>query len=1347
MEPHAGFTKDEIEVAKNEGEDQISIRGGGHIACQEAVITSRVSISREASLECFDESFPVPDGVDWDRIDAWFDEEEKILIISIPKLRMEEEEEEIAEHPIQEERQVCKEFRVRGETQEPTEEEENEESELHGLTMPHKEKEKIMEQQAPAGILHLPKIPEESMQLSPAEKQLQQGEADDKDKIAALPEYPESKEHLQIMQVEAERFNREEEDEAAREHITPEQRPVQKPEKKLHEEHKIPTTMKPMDKEQVAMVLGQQREPWHVIEVQQKYKTPDVTEPETGEPSKVKGTAQQFQQEEEEDEQNQKKPRVKGPDQVQGTEQLIELKKEHEDIEIEEHREIKREKPQVKTSDEVLQAELNESEKEEVELQPNEKDKEKLTRGTVYEKPIAAGWPEVRKSETEKPTLKAPKEMREAAELIKTEKEETAELELQKPKEEEAQEQKMPIGLSHEKTMTTKFQVPKESEQKLELARVKAPEQVQEAARDIQSEPDKELKVQEDTEPIVVREMPKTMELPPKPRVDEFNEDEYQWIRPDKEASKTRMPLELEEIYKNLQQEEEVMKRKAKKPVEKAQQQLFEVSESTKSGDKEAKKVTAQPKEQEAREHKPIRQPPHKEVSASKLSEPKKPVQVHEKAGVKEPDKILEHARQIQPEDILEELQHHEDEVQDHDKFVLAPTYEKPEASGLIENEELKPALPVLKDDEEKQWKIPDTGIPKSRESQYLHQEQVKKKQKIRQILKAKEPTQLGEEEKEAKQQLEQPGQQEPSECKKSTLHPQHEKHITTQPIEPKETDQDHKPKVTEQVQLLEGKQVQSEELVEDQKQDDQEAQEHEKPTIVPTCEKLQGTTPDQVLEDEKHFPPKQLEKEFQQLEDNWQQKKEKHTIVSTCEKPKAAEYARKEEPKPQISEFQGDENHQRIGPDIETFTTKKLLKLEEESELRQKEQEIGQEEKELQEKEAPVHKKPEPGKTKKKEQQRDQLNRKPMNQEETTLLDSEAEKEKIPTAITVGTQGMLQSREPYEKSEKPLHVEAELQLKRPKEIEAWKRLCPGVGAQLLDKPAVGPSERESQTKEVQQATEYSIPRIQPPDSKQPKELEGPKSRRYIKEESKEQLEQQFKQPDEEEAQKRESPTRELTHNGAIREPPDQAVHVKAVMEQEVYTSEGGELEQDVEREFPSLIQKELHPYTDLQKSEEQETASRQMPEFQEAAAEQQGKTNELPAPPHKAQEEIEQLAEEVPHKIFEVPQQMKIRELELHTPKELEEEQEENPPSPLGHDMKTLEEVSQDEADASGAEMDKSTKVTKLSKRRRFRCRCQGRRPAFPVPPSTVLSGSAFVFSIMVLVFHFIKRKKSNIN
>ncbi|XP_020583169.1 titin-like [Phalaenopsis equestris] len=464
-------------------------------------------------------------------------------------------------------------------------------------------------------------------------------------------------------------------------------------------------------------------------------------------------------------------------------------------------------------------------------------------------------------------------------------------------------------------------------------------------------------------------------------------------------------------------------------------------------------------------------------------------------------------------------------------------------------------------------------------------------------------------------------------------------------------------------------------------------------------------------------------------------------------------------------------------------------------------------EEQELQEEEVSVHKRAKPWKTIEKEgQQRGQLNRKPIKQEETILLDSEAEIEKIPNAKTLEIKGVLESQEPYKMTKETLHVEAELQLKLPNEIEAQETLRPAVGAQLPDKLAVRPSERESQN--VPQATDSSMPLLQPLESKQKKQLEGPRIRHFMEEVSKQKPE-QLNQPDEEEAHKRESPMQELARNGAILEPPDSAERTTALMEQELYRYEEGELARDIEsptllkprpfpsthddrkvlehddtaaeqpkplpiirvmmktdrsphqltmkkkatepttspprirgavepegsplqpspydeaikREFPALIQKELHTYSDIQKPEKEETVSRQMPEFEEAESEQGGKTKEQPAL-HIAKIEIERPTQEVPQKIFESPQQ------------------EENPPSPFDHEIKALE-VSGDDSEASGAEMDKTTKVKELSKQRHIHCRCHGRRPAFPIPPSTLLSGSAFVFSIMVLVFHFIKRKK----
>ncbi|PKA61522.1 hypothetical protein AXF42_Ash018809 [Apostasia shenzhenica] len=83
---HAGFTKGEIEVVMNVEERRIGIRGGGYVANQESVTAGTVTVTREVAADGFDEVFRVPDGAYWGNIDAWFDAEEEILIVSIPKL-------------------------------------------------------------------------------------------------------------------------------------------------------------------------------------------------------------------------------------------------------------------------------------------------------------------------------------------------------------------------------------------------------------------------------------------------------------------------------------------------------------------------------------------------------------------------------------------------------------------------------------------------------------------------------------------------------------------------------------------------------------------------------------------------------------------------------------------------------------------------------------------------------------------------------------------------------------------------------------------------------------------------------------------------------------------------------------------------------------------------------------------------------------------------------------------------------------------------------------------------------------------------------------------------------------
>ena len=66
-----GFKKHEIEIAVNEEEKEIGIRGGGRTtSAQETVISRRLVISREVSMGRFWKVFAIPDGVVLDGIHA-----------------------------------------------------------------------------------------------------------------------------------------------------------------------------------------------------------------------------------------------------------------------------------------------------------------------------------------------------------------------------------------------------------------------------------------------------------------------------------------------------------------------------------------------------------------------------------------------------------------------------------------------------------------------------------------------------------------------------------------------------------------------------------------------------------------------------------------------------------------------------------------------------------------------------------------------------------------------------------------------------------------------------------------------------------------------------------------------------------------------------------------------------------------------------------------------------------------------------------------------------------------------------------------------------------------------------
>jgi hypothetical protein len=85
--------KDGIAVSLNESRTKININGDkGDTYLIETEISQWVRIAHEVSTQGFSEDFLVPSGVDLDRIDVGFEEEETLLVITLPKVVRQEQE-------------------------------------------------------------------------------------------------------------------------------------------------------------------------------------------------------------------------------------------------------------------------------------------------------------------------------------------------------------------------------------------------------------------------------------------------------------------------------------------------------------------------------------------------------------------------------------------------------------------------------------------------------------------------------------------------------------------------------------------------------------------------------------------------------------------------------------------------------------------------------------------------------------------------------------------------------------------------------------------------------------------------------------------------------------------------------------------------------------------------------------------------------------------------------------------------------------------------------------------------------------------------------------------------------
>ncbi|KAK8966345.1 hypothetical protein KSP40_PGU019720 [Platanthera guangdongensis] len=498
---------------------------------------------------------------------------------------------------------------------------------------------------------------------------------------------------------------------------------------------------------------------------------------------------------------------------------------------------------------------------------------------------------------------------------------------------------------------------------------------------------------------------------------------------------------------------------------------------------------------------------------------------------------------------------------------------------------------------------------------------------------------------------------------------------------------------------------------------------------------------------------------------------------------------------------------------------------------------------------EATESKTPKPHKINETEKQKgEQLNSIPNNQEETTLLKFEVEKNRTPTEKMLETAGLLESKEPYKKLGGSLQAEAELQLKKPKEVEERERICLEMNSETHNRPSIEPSEVASETnvlekvvreedlyqhEEGEHTTEFSKSGKQLKKSKQQLELEG-SDLQHLKEAAEEKLkiqiaERKLKQTDDDEALERKKSNRVVDNKEAqIREelyqsdkqkleevielpklhkPLDFPTHhkdrhatklddtidvqlkplsrISGVMEPEELMSLLLKKEEVPEHENPTLIQREqpiraenasersppvlpqkkeaiehkcsvlhqmklLEPFNDVQKIEKQDTTQPEIWVFEGSKAIKEGKTKEVP---QEALEKREKHTEEILQKTLDAPRPTNIREMELrvYIPKEIEEKQEHNSFKSFDNDLRNPEDIrlrevfSNEGVKAFGEEMNKCVRTKKPRRQNHFQCQCTSCRMAFPLPPSTIFAGSTFIFSFMVLVFHFIERKEPN--
>ncbi|KAG0499732.1 hypothetical protein HPP92_004423 [Vanilla planifolia] len=174
-------------------------------------------------------------------------------------------------------------------------------------------------------------------------------------------------------------------------------------------------------------------------------------------------------------------------------------------------------------------------------------------------------------------------------------------------------------------------------------------------------------------------------------------------------------------------------------------------------------------------------------------------------------------------------------------------------------------------------------------------------------------------------------------------------------------------------------------------------------------------------------------------------------------------------------------------------------------------------------------------------------------------------------------------------------------------------------------------------------------------------------------------------------------------------------------------------IKQEDKKECDTITMKQIESlYHDLKKPTDQKSLPTQMP----------GQTRKKHPQVQKVKEQIlkEHETLEAPLLVKEIEendQKKKSQPIPCHNNVVLEESQwtEELP-----DDMQKVEGI-------CGTKKKVVDRCKKEKPRSRGRCTCRSRRqrPSFPLPPSSLFASSAFIFSVMVLVFHFIKKKSPN--